>query len=279
MRLHHQAVPPGIGGLARDWLFAVNEAEISDDVGPRGVGGANFAASVQSAVGLVVIRGLRNVWRNKGVVLATLHDAVNLDCQQDGNPVAIQRVGKCDGFRSSPAVSIDNDPRASFFVGGKLAIMIGIERVQNGLVRFLAAVVFKRVDVRTGRVIPANARGKLHAAVHGIVVAHVSADKTDHNDFGRTRLCRCGFVGASKRTVASRNPCMLCGYDLASSKNGREENRESKNRSSHAPDRKSTRLNSSHPSISYAVFCLKKKKKNTNKKLIKKKKKRKKNNK
>src|SRR5690348_13080688 len=29
-------------------------------------------------------------------------------------------------------------------------------------------------------------------------------------------------------------------------------------------DRKSTRLNSSHPSISYAVFCLKKKKKNIN---------------
>src|SRR5438309_8990535 len=30
-----------------------------------------------------------------------------------------------------------------------------------------------------------------------------------------------------------------------------------------APDRKSTRLNSSHSSISYAVFCLKKKKKTT----------------
>src|SRR5689334_24382046 len=29
------------------------------------------------------------------------------------------------------------------------------------------------------------------------------------------------------------------------------------------PDRKSTRLNSSHSSISYAVFCLKKKKKDT----------------
>src|SRR5438876_4865666 len=29
----------------------------------------------------------------------------------------------------------------------------------------------------------------------------------------------------------------------------------------YAQDRKSTRLNSSHPSISYAVFCLKKKKK------------------
>src|SRR5471030_3453440 len=39
-------------------------------------------------------------------------------------------------------------------------------------------------------------------------------------------------------------------------------------------DRKSTRLNSSHLGISYAVFCLKKKKKNQ-KKLIKKKKKKK----
>src|SRR5690348_17885227 len=35
-------------------------------------------------------------------------------------------------------------------------------------------------------------------------------------------------------------------------------------------DRKSTRLNSSHPSISYAVFCLKKKKKKTKTKKIKK---------
>src|SRR2546429_9893320 len=32
----------------------------------------------------------------------------------------------------------------------------------------------------------------------------------------------------------------------------------------HATDRKSTRLNSSHGYISYAVFCLKKKKKNQN---------------
>src|SRR5690348_18486469 len=39
-----------------------------------------------------------------------------------------------------------------------------------------------------------------------------------------------------------------------------------------ASDRKSTRLNSSHPSISYAVFCLKKKKKkkkNNNNNIIK----------
>src|SRR5687768_17773224 len=34
-----------------------------------------------------------------------------------------------------------------------------------------------------------------------------------------------------------------------------------RNRHPHGPDRKSTRLNSSHGYISYAVFCLKKKKK------------------
>src|ERR1035438_10810702 len=36
-----------------------------------------------------------------------------------------------------------------------------------------------------------------------------------------------------------------------------------KRKQRHFPDRKSTRLNSSHLGISYAVFCLKKKKKNT----------------
>src|SRR5580692_7086504 len=68
MRLHHQSIPPGIGGLARNWFFTVNGAEISDDVRARGVGGANFAASVQPTVGLVVIRGLRDVWRNQRIV-------------------------------------------------------------------------------------------------------------------------------------------------------------------------------------------------------------------
>src|SRR5690242_21551346 len=37
--------------------------------------------------------------------------------------------------------------------------------------------------------------------------------------------------------------------------------RDTRRRAGHDEDRKSTRLNSSHMSISYAVFCLKKKKK------------------
>src|SRR3712207_9090759 len=45
---------------------------------------------------------------------------------------------------------------------------------------------------------------------------------------------------------------------------GRRRRRQCRERGRHRrqPDRKSTRLNSSHANISYAVFCLKKKKKN-----------------
>src|SRR5687768_17921792 len=46
------------------------------------------------------------------------------------------------------------------------------------------------------------------------------------------------------------------GYHIADRRLGHARRREQKNR-----DRKSTRLNSSHGYISYAVFCLKKKKK------------------
>src|SRR5690348_17900148 len=45
-----------------------------------------------------------------------------------------------------------------------------------------------------------------------------------------------------------------------------------RDRTAIARDRKSTRLNSSHPSISYAVFCLKKKKKKKRTQIKKKKK-------
>src|SRR5438876_8609172 len=44
----------------------------------------------------------------------------------------------------------------------------------------------------------------------------------------------------------------------------REHDREQRSRHERERDRKSTRLNSSHPSISYAVFCLKKKTNNRN---------------
>src|SRR5690348_17389848 len=59
-------------------------------------------------------------------------------------------------------------------------------------------------------------------------------------DFATTRGSECGVIAIWSRPSRPRQAAQARGS---------------------AKDRKSTRLNSSHPSISYAVFCLKKKKK------------------
>src|SRR3712207_7029918 len=50
----------------------------------------------------------------------------------------------------------------------------------------------------------------------------------------------------------------VAGHAAATREDGRGD-REGAERQEHSEDRKSTRLNSSHANISYAVFCLKKK--------------------
>src|SRR5207245_11745891 len=69
------------------------------------------------------------------------------------------------------------------------------------------------------------------------------ADSRELNEDGPSR-----FRGAAHRRVPSRPTVCVDAHDLPP---GREQL---------VLDRKSTRLNSSHGSISYAVFCLKKKK-------------------
>src|SRR5207247_10343010 len=68
---------------------------------------------------------------------------------------------------------------------------------------------------------------------------------------------------AWKKQWLSSRPCG--GSDCAPRAFGSDRDRRSARRGStrQGRDRKSTRLNSSHEWISYAVFCLKKKKKNT----------------
>src|SRR6266496_5408592 len=62
----------------------------------------------------------------------------------------------------------------------------------------------------------------------------------------------CGNSCASALTIWARHPCLSPARTCT------------RRAQRHRPDRKSTRLNSSHVEISYAVFCLKKKKKKTN---------------
>src|ERR1035438_3550214 len=70
--------------------------------------------------------------------------------------------------------------------------------------------------------------GDYHEGKHGSVKLQFTADEAIHPDAGLQRAYRCGALHLA--------------------------------RPHRAPDRKSTRLNSSHLGISYAVFCLKKKK-------------------
>src|SRR5438477_4532038 len=72
----------------------------------------------------------------------------------------------------------------------------------------------------------------------------------------------------SGRARPERRPESLYSPRLPGSR--RTADRESRMPAGTGRDRKSTRLNSSHMSISYAVFCLKKKKKKKKKKQIKK---------
>src|SRR5690348_17535570 len=92
-----------------------------------------------------------------------------------------------------------------------------------------------------------------HAAPVGLVTAHPTAE--EHAEIGHDSRY---MAGPHDRATVGRGHRVLqpgCG--------GRKPQAEFillvQQR-----DRKSTRLNSSHPSISYAVFCLKKKKKNNN---------------
>src|SRR5690348_17520475 len=63
-------------------------------------------------------------------------------------------------------------------------------------------------------------------------------------------------------TTLFRSTSFLTIYDLGNGKMTRYPTSQNNFHTTTLPlDRKSTRLNSSHPSISYAVFCLKKKKK------------------
>src|SRR6266496_4747321 len=62
-------------------------------------------------------------------------------------------------------------------------------------------------------------------------------------------------------TTLFRSPAALCPHPDHQARDG---NRSGAPAGHRREDRKSTRLNSSHVEISYAVFCLKKKKKKTN---------------
>src|SRR5580700_3040870 len=85
-------------------------------------------------------------------------------------------------------MTVNNDSRLLLFLGGERAIVIDIENVQNFLVRQIFAVILENFDVGAGRIVFAQARGELDAAVHLIVVTKKAAKETDHDIGRRVRI-------------------------------------------------------------------------------------------
>src|SRR5690348_17774627 len=86
----------------------------------------------------------------------------------------------------------------------------------------------------------------------GVVVVQEIFGVTPHIRAVADRFAEAGYTAVAPAFFDYVENDVELGYDKAGMERGKE-------------DRKSTRLNSSHPSISYAVFCLKKKKKNNKK--------------
>src|SRR5699024_11483749 len=86
----------------------------------------------------------------------------------------------------------------------------------------------------------------LHAALPISAVDHHSPAHIDTH------------MGDARRVVGPHKKDQVAGFCLGAGYRGAEVIKPLGGLPSHAPDRKSTRLNSSHVSISYAVFCLKK---------------------
>src|SRR6266481_10095263 len=96
---------------------------------------------------------------------------------------------------------------------------------------------------------------------------YLSAGKSFAKRPGYWRSCRFFFLGIRRPPTSTLFPytTLFRTRRRARRPHARPSHDHARSRSTRKPpggDRKSTRLNSSHSSISYAVFCLKKKKKN-----------------
>jgi len=212
------AVPPGIS-LAGERTAFVVEAIISEDGSARGIGGANFGAAVERAVRLIKIGGLGDIGGDERVILAALSDAIHLDGEEDGNAVFFEQAGEVHGFRSAPAMPIDDDAGVSLLRRGERSVIVRVEEPQNFLMSQLAAMIFEGARDDAGGVILAELLDELHLGVDIIRVAYVAADKTDDDD----RRPGESIVFAR----GAREDCRACGH------NGGEKEKEKAKRGTH----------------------------------------------
>lgn len=181
VRFGEVAVPPRIVFVAIHWVGCVIETKVSDNVRAGRICRVNFGASMRGSIGLIKIGSLSHVRRNNAIILSKLPDAIDLDGQKHWNAIGIQFARQVDGFRTSPAVAVENDAGILFFFCCQPSFMVSIQELQDFLISALSAVILKNLDVNAGRIFTAKARGELDLGVNGIVAADKSSHESDHD--------------------------------------------------------------------------------------------------
>ena len=108
VRFHEDTVEPGIFGAVEGTRLIV-ELEIANDPRVVWIGGAYIAATMEKPFRLIEINGLGHIGGNDGVILVHFGHTIQLDSEKDGHTVSSQSSRKRDGFRSAPAMSVEDD--------------------------------------------------------------------------------------------------------------------------------------------------------------------------
>jgi hypothetical protein len=176
-------VKPRIGG-ARDGIFSVIHQIIAENLRSRGFGGRDAGPAVNQAMGLIIIHRFGHVAGNYRVVLPKLGDAIDLRRQQNGDPGALQITRERDRRGCPPTVPEKYDAGRAFFLCGKNAVAVRIERAKDRPVGVPAVTIFKHLHKSTFGGRKANALGQLNRALVHIVVANEATDKADDDRGG-----------------------------------------------------------------------------------------------
>lgn len=169
-------------GFAPYGLFAIVVAIVAENFCFGGVGGGDAGASVDEAVRLIEVDGGSDVVGNDGVVLPQFGDAVDLYGEQNGNVDASEFARQYDRGRGSPTVAEEHDVGLRFFLIAQEAIVIAIEKADDGLVGLTAVAIFKDLDESVVTQALAQALGDKHRLLMGIVVANEAANEPDENE-------------------------------------------------------------------------------------------------
>ncbi len=181
VRLHEDPGVPGIPVTIYRLGFVV-ELKIPQNLGTQGIGSNDLPPAVKKSVKLVEIDGLSHVRRDGPVIRAQLRDTVHLDRQQDRDPILLERSSHGDSFRSTPAVSIEDDSSFDFFDLRERSIVVSVKHSDNLLVGLPPLVVLEYFDLHAGRVIFSQMVGELDFLMNSIVMVDESADESDHDD-------------------------------------------------------------------------------------------------